>query len=243
MNETYRYSIHCNMRTIITVIIALFVKAGPVFAQVDVANQNLNTTISQSRQFYGFDARLKNVIGSPKLFKEYLPGKLIGIGGRHIQVDAINFDAYNGDVLFKKDGKEIIAPEEQINGFVVKDREQADSIKFTKLKFESKPAFYRVLANHKKVALYRRYIKVLDRPSATDGYSHNETDTKILDREKLVLWNGEEFAEFKTKKQLLQYFPDEKAELETFIKQENIDFKNDTDLVKLFGKISELKGT
>jgi hypothetical protein len=226
---------------IITLFVTVFLAALPALSQTTVVNQNLLPTISQARTVPTFDNRAKVMIGSPTLLAKYVPGKIALVGTREIVNDQMNFDAYKGELLFMKDGKEMVVPIKMVKRFVLKDPEQNDSLKFTVLTVEDEPAFYQVLVEEEKVALYKKYYKILDKPSPTDGYNTNDTRYELIDRKKFLLWNGKEIVEFRTKKQLFEYFPDEKAELEKFIKQEDIDFKGDDSLIRLFVKISQLK--
>jgi hypothetical protein len=228
----------------LTILLLTLVSVGiPALAQVDIPNQDIYTTMSQvlqAREFASFDKQ-QNVIGSPTLFTNFLPGKMLLVGARRSPPFAINLDAYNDQVLFINGSTTLVAPVEKVDGFVVKDPERADSIVFTKLSFENEVGFFRVLAKHKNVALYRKHIKVLQRPVQNNGYNNARTETLVVDHEELVLWNGNTLAAFRTKKQLLQYFPEYKDQLEQFIIAEQIDLKNDDDLIRLFNKIGQLK--
>lgn len=52
--------------------------------------------------------------------------------------------------------------------------------------------------------------------------------------------NGKLLKEFKNRKSFLEFFPEKESELEQFIKREKIDFKNATDLLRLFQYLDQL---
>jgi hypothetical protein len=226
------------------VLIAL-VLAFPSVAQTDNAQfrqSNLSSMMSGARMFQTFDNRFKGVKGSVTLFENYMPGRIILTDGQVVYHHQVNYDAYNSDLLVMKEGQEMVVSIKLVKHFILQPIDGTDTLYFTRLTTdENKLGYYQVLANHKNATLYKKHYKTLQEPTYTGAYSTGQTNSELIDNKKYVAWStGKQLTEFKTKKQLLQYLPEYKSDLEKFIKQEKIDFKIEADLIKLFGEIDRL---
>ena len=226
-------------------VLAVLVLGIPATAQSDNAqfNQtNLSSMMSGARMFQTFDNRFKGVKGSVTLFENYLPGRIVLATGQVVHHNQMNFDAYNSDLLVMKEGQEMVVSIKMVKHFILQPLDGSDTLYFTRLTTdENKLGYFQVLANHKNATLYKKHYKTLQEPTYTGAYSSGQTGSELIDNKKYLAWStGKQLSEFKTKKQLLQYLPEYKADLDKFIKQENIDFKNEADMIKLFGEIDKL---
>jgi hypothetical protein len=206
---------------------------------------NVNSLGSGARMFQSFDNRFKGVQGFPTLFEEYVRGTIVFSEGQVIRHDKMNYDAYNSDLLVIKDGKEMVVAARMVKHFILMMPDEEDSLIFTRLiTDDNKLGFYEVLANHKNATLYKKHFKILQGPTYTGAYSTGQNHSELVDAKKFMMWcSGKQLAELKTKKQLFEYLPEYKSQLQEFVKAEKIDFKNEADLIKLFGKVNELHGS
>lgn len=210
-----------------------------------------NSTLTQSsldgvvngRMVRSYDERLKGLEGSVTLLKNFVPGKVYLPGKQVLIHDQFNYDAYSDQLLVIKDNEEMVISTKLAQRFALKDP-QGDSLFFTKLTVDgSTPGYVQVLADFNNVKLYKKITKQLQRPSSNSGYGSSQPNYELLTSEKLLMWTtGQSIAVVKNKKQVLDYFPNQKEQIQQFMKEAKTDFKNEKDLALLFRKISELVG-
>jgi hypothetical protein len=202
-------------------------------------------SMANGRMFQSFDNRFKGLEGSPTLFGEYVPGKIILSDGQVFRHSKMNYDAYNSDLLVIKDGKEMVVSIRNVKDFVLMTSDEEDSLIFTRLLTdENKLGFYEVLAKQKNATLFKKHYKILREPTYTGAYSPGQHHSELLDAKKIMMrCTGKQLAELKTKKQLYEYLPEFKSVLQEYVRKEKIDLSDEADLIKLFGKIDELHVT
>ena len=203
-------------------------------------SQDINTTyISTQALTTGnilrtYDSRFKGSMGDVKLFEEYVPGKLYMSQGQVLELEVVNYDAFSGELLVKKGGKEMVVSTPMVRRFVLQ-KEDGDTLCFVRMTgSDGKDGFYQKLAAYPNIGVYKRIYKTVSQPP-TDQYIPDRSYAEIKRKEQLVLvGKGIALTEFRNKKTLLSHFPAQQSALEKYIKAEKIDFKDDADLTKLF---------
>lgn len=193
--------------------------------------------------FRSFDNRFKGTEGSVMLFDNYIEGVIYMSMGKMIKHNQVNYDAYKGDLLIKREGKEFVVTMNQVRRFVLIN-DEGDSLKFTKqIGPDAKVGFYQELARYPKVGLYKKMSKVLIEPTYQGAYSPGKNYAEFVEEQKLMVYQpGRPLGEFKNKNSFLAQFPDHRPAIASYCKENKIDFKNEDSLKKLIGYINGFVG-
>jgi hypothetical protein len=190
--------------------------------------------------FRSFDDRYAGVKGGTTLLQEWAPGKITMTRGQVFSHDKINYDAFNGELIVLRDDREAVVNVNMVKDFVL--NVGADTLHFTRLPgADGKLAFFQKLVPDAKVGLYKKVYKILVEPDYKGAYSTGRNYAEFISEEKFFcVVPGKGMKELKSKKNLLEEFPDHKDALNQFIKKEKIDFKNQNDLKNLFVYLNKL---
>ncbi|MDO6390949.1 hypothetical protein Q4E40_12480 [Pontibacter sp. BT731] len=182
------------------------------------------------------------MIGSPYLFKDWAKGSLTlkngtvyqGIDLMYDQVkDAIIFKAKNGEV------KELLEPVQEFKiGYIENNKQLERTFRSGYSGDGVQPnAFMEVLADGDVVLLKRTSKKIFDRKN----YSSATIDREVQASEDYYIAKGDKAVKVKkSKSSLLAAIPDKKDYLETYIKSNALNLRNDTDMAKLVAYYNSL---
>jgi hypothetical protein len=212
----------------------LLISSHHSFSQ-DIATSYISTqALTTGNILRTYDSRFKGSLGDVKLFEQYVPGKLYMSQGQVIELEVVNYDAFSDELLVKRGGKEMVVSTPMVRRFVLQ-QDDGDTLCFVRMaRPDGKDGFYQKLAAYPNVGVYKRIYKTVSQPP-TDQYIPDRSYAEIKRREQLVLiGKAIPLTEFKNKKTLLSHFPQHQSAIEKYIKEEKIDFKDDSDLRKLF---------
>lgn len=182
------------------------------------------------------------MIGSPYLFKDWAKGSLTlkngtvyqGIDLMYDQVkDAIIFKTKNGDV------KELLEPVQEFKiGYIENNKQLERTFRSGYSGDGVQPnAFMEVLADGDVVLLKRTSKKIFDRKN----YSSATIDREVQASEDYYIAKGDKAVKVKkSKSSLLAAIPDKKDYLETYIKSNALNLRDDTDMAKLVAYYNSL---
>ncbi len=221
----------------------------------DVFNQD-GIKIGQhtSTMLYGFDSRATEVQGSFYLDTEWSAAtvkfypKTISTPKGTVKLDSlsgiqIRFILQGNDMEFNTpDGIKVIS------GTLVKSfslekiptKKYINTLEFVDNYDKVKPSFFEVLADGKTKLL--EYTKItVQKPDYVEAFNVGSKDLKIVKEKQLFITKGNEVLRFSSnKKDLLELMSDKKAEIEKFLKDNNLSAKDKSDLVKIFGFYNSL---
>ena len=207
-----------------------------VFAQSDTgANPFIND--SNGRPLYMKSNY--NIEGSPFLFEDYLPASLISLDGKNYPGIKVKLNLVDKEIYYRlPDGKEMVSttPVKQIIFNIAPSSYPAlDSIVITGLNSAVNvkgAAISMVCATGKLTLLRKINITYKD----TQEYGNTNT-TRTFTRKEYFEYTRENNAAEKLPKgqdALVQLMNDRKKDIQQFIISQNLDFRNDNDLVRLF---------
>lgn len=182
------------------------------------------------------------MVGSPYLHKEWAKGSITlkngtvyqGIDLMYDQVkDAIIFKAKNGEV------KELLEPVQEFKIGYIENNQPVERTFRSGFSGDGVPAnaFMEVLADGQVTLLKRTSKKIFDRK----GYSSATIDREVQENEDYYIAVADKAVKVKkSKNSLLSAIPDKKDYLETYIKSNALNLRNDNDMVKLVAYYNSL---
>jgi hypothetical protein len=213
----------------IVFLISFFLVCNLSFAQIS----NLSTNIS------GEPIRLKSykdISGSPYLSEEWQMGTVFSLDANNNETVMLRYNIYEDKVEYKKDGMIYGLVSESVKGFSVAVPDPDGKVK--RYVFENKMGkvgeytdrnFFSILYADKVKFLQKIVVKLIDN---TATYGTNVQQSKFVKEEEfyLVKETGESFKVKKNNGSLLKILNNK--ELKDFVKNNNLNIKEDKDLIE-----------
>jgi len=186
----------------------------------------------------------EHISGSPYLYEDWTKGAIKLTNGTIYNDMALKYDQVEDILLFKgKDGTalEVIEPITeftlQLPGSGIAENKVFQSgFKAEKIN-DSKDSFYEVLADG-KVKLLKRTAKVIREEKA---YGSATINKNIMQNVNYYISKGETLIKIKKdKKSVLTSLQNKNSELESYLKANSLNLKEDTDLAKLIAYYNSL---
>ena len=203
-----------------------------------------------STMLYGFDTRTSEVLGSYYLDQDWSLAtvrfypKTISTPKGSVKLDSltdvqIKIILYGNDVEFNTpEGVKVISGT-LIKSFTLQKLNQLPKNYVSTLEFidnydKIKPSFFELLVDGKVKLL--EYTRVnIQKPDYVEAFNTGSKDIKITKDKQLFITQGKEVLKLNTnKKEILELMSDKKAEVEAFIKQNNLSIKDRVDLLQIF---------
>ena len=203
-----------------------------------------------STMLYGFDTRTTEVLGSYYLDQDWSLAtvrfypKTISTPKGTVKLDSlsdvqIKIILYGNDVEFNTpEGVKVISGT-LIKSFTLQKPNQLPKNYVSTLEFvdnydKIKPSFFELLVDGKIKLL--EYTKVnTQKPDYVEAFNTGSKDIKITKDKQLFITQGQEVLRLNTnKKEILELMSDKKAEVERFIKQNDLSVKDRVDLLQIF---------
>lgn len=208
---------------------------GPKFIDMLELGRNILITYNM-----GYD----EIRGTPYLFEEVHNGTLYFTNRTKISGLQINYDCTNREILFAWEGKNYSTGRDDIEYFTISP-DQTDRILLFKRVFlpQAKEREYLEILYNIHSILYKRYVKEYKEATVKSPYHVNRDYNEYIDKiEYYVKLESNDIQSVKLqKKAVLKIFPDHTDLLEQFMKEENINLKDETDLVRLLKFYDGLK--
>lgn len=187
------------------------------------------------------EIKYENVSGTPYFLDIWSKGKVTTKSGKHFVDIPLKYDIMNDKVIFKGDDGNIMDFLEPVSTFEITDANLSNSYKFTNglpiTDGLNASSFFQVIANG-KISLFKRVYKKIteskDYGSATVNKSFDSYSAYY------VLQNGNLSKISINKKSLIGLLPNKEQEITDYLKKEKTDFKQDSDLKKLFEYINKI---
>ncbi|MGV3696483.1 hypothetical protein [Flavobacterium sp.] len=218
-----------------SVTIGMLLLSGFVFSQDHERNQIVNTIEHMARNKHSIYSP-KNTMGSPYINDKFLPATISNV----TQSAMMRYDGYNDEFEFIDTTSDtlVLHKSDKFNTISFK----VGSAKYKLVEYSKKDTnvtgYLQWVAEKNNVTLYKRQsVEYIAERKATTSFEVNQPAKFERHKDVYYFKHGDNaVAEFPTnRKGLLKLYPDRKSELETFIKENKIDFDQETDLVKLIG--------
>lgn len=189
-----------------------------------------------------YDLRYEGMQGTPYFIDEWLSGKLVftnGDAGKKSHL--LKYNTQTKELLMKRpQGDSIIVFPNQITAFTINDASKNVSYPFVKvenLKADggTVPVCFLMVLYKNKSSLLKYVSKNVLKANYQGGYSADRRYDSYVDNSQYFIRKSDNsLVKVKVKKSsVLDALEDKKAEIEAYIKKENLSFKNDFDIAKV----------
>ncbi|MEL7001542.1 MAG: hypothetical protein AAFN93_02275 [Bacteroidota bacterium] len=187
-----------------------------------------------------YNSNYAGIKGSPYLSDDWNNGVVVFNNGQKKDVQ-LKYDLYIDELIVKQDGRDIIVNKSLIQGFNYISKEGSLEFRLVKLDKNGSKKFLQLLSDG-SLKLYREYELSIKKGEANTGYasSKNTSDKFIKNEKYLYQKNGEVFKLSSKAKKIAEISPENKVDINAFIKKEKISAKRERDLIKLFEYINGL---
>jgi hypothetical protein len=219
-------------RSLLTCVLTFLLFSGSSQSYLDVRNSMAGVRSVN----YIIDPSDSKIEGSPYYSKNWAKGK-VNFWKHSVDFDSLHFNVYKNLILFMQGGKVLtIAPEVKVNGFIIGDS------RFSSFddNEEYKNVFFKLLADGNKLKLLQYYECKLVKGKESNGVVEYSPDRYRTSNSYYAYLSNGQFYKFSRRLKLEELFGDKKSEIKAFIKQNNIAYKNEDDLVSLFKYIDQL---
>lgn len=189
-----------------------------------------------------YDLRYEGMQGTPYFIDEWLSGKLVFTNGDADKKNhLLKYNTQTKELLMKRpQGDSIIVFPNQITAFTINDVSKNVSYPFVKvenLKADggTVPVCFLMVLYKNKSSLLKYVSKNVLKANYQGGYSADRRYDSYVDNSQYFIRKADNsLVKVKIKKSsVLDALEDKKAEIEAFIKKENLSFKNDIDVAKV----------
>lgn len=231
------------MRTLIFSL-ALLITASLAAQNVSVpedyeAKQNLRElgSVYSTGTVKTFDMRYEGVKGTPYIFKDFRQGEVFLKDKNKVTINDLNYNCFENEIIYMDPATDVIRllNKFQVDLFTIQDGDKILTFVPLKLEDDAETIFAEVLYNKGSIA-YKVYEKEWVKANYEGGYSADRAYDEFVDKYDLYfLKKGDNilYKAKKSKKQVLEAFPDQESEISSFIKSNKLDLKEDESLVKL----------
>lgn len=189
------------------------------------SNEFQRTFVNDGEYLKYFDKDKNNIKGTPFVFNTFIDqATLIGIDGKRYLINGVNVDAFSNKFISK-------ITNDSVYVFNLVNKAIIDKRKFDKI--EGK--IYEVIYEKEKDKILK-YFKIKKNKPVIHQMSGSiikpERFTKII---KYYLFKNSTLTSFKPKKKsILKIMNDKKDEVKSFVKKNDLSFKKEEDLKKIF---------
>jgi len=184
-----------------------------------------------------FDNRYKGVKGTPYVFEEFHPGEVYLKTKNKVAVQDLNYNCFENEIVYMDPATQVIRVMNrfQVDLFTIRDGDRVLTFVPVKLGDDEQTIFAEVLYNKGSI-VYKVYGKEWLKANYEGGYSADRRYDEFVDKYDLYfIKKGENmlYKAKKSKKQVIEAFPDHEKEISSYIKSNKLDLKEDSSLVKL----------
>lgn len=205
-----------------------------------ISNFNQFNFTELSRNHFDKFADMLNVEGEFFLNEEWLEGTVYFTTKQMVRNDSIRYFVFGKEMHISHKGKTM----------AIINQASMDSIVFgnhrfvyTEFYFGSKLVRdYLNLLSDKYIKLYKHYSNKFIKAKEVSGYQEQASDKYVINEEYYIGMEGEPPQFFNpTKKNVMALFSNKKNEVLEYAKLNNLKFKNEKDLIRIFNYYGSLK--
>ncbi|AFK04263.1 hypothetical protein Emtol_3130 [Emticicia oligotrophica DSM 17448] len=189
-----------------------------------------------------YDLRYEGMQGTPYFIDEWLTGTLLFINGSTgTKTHLLKYNTHTKELMMKRpQGDSIIIFPNQITAFTINDA--AKSINYPFVKVENLkadggtvPVCFLMVLYKNKSSLLKYVSKNVLKANYQGGYSSDRRYDSYIDNSQYFIRKADNsLVKVRLKKgSVIDALEDKKAQVEEYIKKENLSFKNDIDIAKV----------
>jgi hypothetical protein len=235
-----------------SLIVVLFFSIATVLAQdtnvlTAVATNSMprtnGTPAGTMTTMAAYDLRYEGTKGSKYFIDEWMSGELVFVkeNTKAPKTIPLKYDSQNKELLFKRSiGDSIIVNPDQIMGFIINDAKHNVSYPFMKvegLKTEGGvvPVAYLMVLYKNKTSMLKYVSKMMQKANYSAVSNVDRRYDEYLDNSEYFIQKPDgSLSRAKLKKNaIVKALDDKEAQIEAYIKKENLTFKNEYDLARV----------
>lgn len=186
------------------------------------------------------EIKYENVEGTPYFLDYWIKGRVTMKSGKKYADMPIKYDTMNDRLIFQAENGNIMYFTEPVSAFEVNDIATSTNYKFTNglpaIDGQTQSSFYQIITPG-KISLFKKPYKKISEHTTYGSATVNKSFD--LRNDYYILQNGNLAKINLNKKSLLALVPNKEKEITDYLKKEKTDFKQDTDLNKLFTYLNE----
>jgi len=180
------------------------------------------------------EKKYTDVEGTPYLAEKWSRGKVTLKNGKRYQYDSLKYDLMDDKLVFVDAGK-MMHFAEPVAEFEINDAKNGSTLiyknGFPPTDALTQASFFQIL-NNDKIGLYKKVNKSITESKQYGSAVVNKTFNTTYSY--FSLKNGIFSKIVPNKKSILALFEDKENQLNEYLKNQKVDFKNDNDLEKIF---------
>lgn len=201
-----------------------------LLVSITIVSSNAQSTLSDANGRALVSAKNPEIEGSPYLYDDWKNGSVKLTNGTVYDNSELKVDLLENHLLFKGSNNEPLMFSESVKEFILFLDNDKTHGKLYRYGYDNTMDFYEVLVDG-KCQLLKLHKKSI---GAKASYASSTTVKMILDAINYYIYkSGSLITVKKDKKSVLSALGDKQAELESYIKTNNIKFKDENDIVKL----------
>ncbi|MXV49888.1 hypothetical protein GS399_02815 [Pedobacter sp. HMF7647] len=180
-----------------------------------------------------------NIEGSPYLKPAWTDGIVTFEGGKTLAIKKLNFDEVLGKPIFSQASYEVLEFDEPVNGFKFQDSSGVQIFKnhLTLPDNENYNTYYQILFDG-TIVLAKLNKKVIE---DTRKFSNATTDRTFASRDQYFIIRSNKLYKISNEKSLVSSFDgDQKGKVSEYIKEKDISYKNEGQLIDLVSELNQL---
>jgi len=201
---------------------------------------NSERLINYSETLSEIDLRSKDLVGSVYISKEFLPARL----NEGKVIYSMNYNAFQDQMVVKKDGNPFFLRKDYDFMVAFLNTEKTYRVFDYQEGGQKMTGFFVVLFQGEKILLLlKEKIKYYSEKQAKSGYEKYQPPKLKREKDKFFLgYKNNTTKELpKKKKDILDLFTSKVTDIESYVKRNNLGFKNKEDLTKIFTYYHTLK--
>ena len=237
------------MRRIITILLAcaLITLSPKIYSQEITAvhpdkPQYVEWNQLNSEQIIMYNIKSGELIGTPFMNEDFMEGAIYFHSDRKVSNLMINYNIFTGELLYKKEGQTYEVNTNDVLYFTVTEPE-GNKIQMYQQEFipqAGRREFIQVLYEG-ETTLYKRRVKEFQESDYKNPYSDAKRYDEYTERIIYMVKHNREMKELKPhKKALLELLSDQADQIGIFLKEKEINLRNEDDLIKLFDYYNKL---
>ena len=214
-----------------------FLIAGMIQGQVnqDILNEEsgngLVGGVNDLWNYHTVKRGAEEISGNPFLFDDWNNGGVVYSEGNAFDIEKLNYNVYSDEIAELKSQNEV---------FVI-DKGVIDSLMISGRRFHKlNGSFYEMLSTGAKLNLLKRHTTRISEGqfNPTDGTT---TPSRLVQMEDYYISKGGAITKFKpSKSSVMQLCSDREKEIKKLVKDENLSFKKEKDLGRIFDYYNKL---
>lgn len=183
---------------------------------------------------------LSDINGSPYEKDAFSPGKAVTKNINNSKAFLLRYNIYN-DVIEIQDEKNLIGLIKSTNIYAIINGVEYHCEEFKAENNKTKKGYFILLSKGENISLFLRKTKDYKEPVQAKTSFHKNEPAAFIDSESYYFKKGNEMTSLsQNKKKILQQFPEQEDELNSYLKKEKINLKSEKDLIKLFSYLDSV---